>query len=163
MKLIITGVPGTGKTTLAGMLGKKMKARAINELRLAKKEGIAEKKGNREFEIDLNKLKGILLKELKKHESLIIEGHLLCELKLPVDLVIVLRCRPKTLEERLRKSRAYPEEKIMDNVYCEETGYCLEQAKKNYALKKIVEVSKDSNLKNSLDNIVKILRERGIE
>lgn len=161
MKLIITGTPGTGKTTLAGMLGKKLKAKVINELRLAKKKGIAEKTG-KELEVDLKKLKSILLKEFKKHERLIIEGHLLCELKLPVDLVIVLKCNPKLLEERLRKQRNYSEEKIMDNVFCEETRYCLAKALKNYSRQKVIQLGNDNNLKNSLDNITRILMERNL-
>ena len=45
-----------------------------------------------------------------------IDGHL--SHNLPVDCVILFRCRPDILEERLRQ-RKWSEEKIAENVECE--------------------------------------------
>ena len=45
-----------------------------------------------------------------------IDGHL--SHNLPVDSVILLRCRPDVLESRL-KNRNWSEEKIVENVECE--------------------------------------------
>lgn len=163
MKLIVTGTPGTGKTTIAGMLAKKLKIKLVNELAFAEKKGLGSidrKTGERI--IPLKKLEKALAIELKANESLIIEGHLLCELKLPVDLVLVLRCNTAKLEERLAGKRKYPDEKILDNAFCEAINYCLCKAKSRYKPEKIIEARNDRNLKNSFNKIVKELRERNL-
>ncbi|MBI5884897.1 AAA family ATPase [archaeon] len=161
MKLIVTGTPGTGKTSIAGMLAKKLGIKLINELAFAQKKRIGSidrKTGERL--IPLKKLEKALKKELKANESLIVEGHLLCGLKLPADLIVVLRCSPKKLEARLSGKRNYSDEKILDNAFCEETGYCMLNAKASYPKEKIIEAGNDRNLKNSFNSIVKELRKR---
>ena len=69
---------------------------------------------------------------------------MLCECRLMADVVALLRVSPKTLEARLSK-RGYPAAKLLDNVFCEETGYCKTRVLRNYPANKLVEiVSSDS-------------------
>ena len=59
---------------------------------------------------------------ISKKENLIVEGHLshLCS---GADKLIILRCRPEILEERLA-SRNYSSSKIHENLEAEAMGVC---------------------------------------
>src|SRR3989338_1647119 len=114
MQILITGTPGTGKTNLAKWLSKKTGFKLINEKDVSLKKRIAEFEG-KELVIPLNKLKKILEIELKKNKNLVLEGHLLAEIKLKVDICILLKANPEILEERLVK-RKYSYEKALDNA-----------------------------------------------
>lgn len=158
MKILITGSPGSGKSTIAKALGKKLEYSVINEREFAVKRGIGalDKKSKewviplKEIEIKLNKL----LNEISaRKENVIVEGHVLCEAKLDVDLVIVLQASAKTLQKRMKK-RNYADEKIFDNLFCAETDFFRKQAIKNYGKKKVKEVSNEKDLKQTLVNIV---------
>ena len=161
MRIIITGVPGTGKTCIAKKLGKKIKAKVINELEFARKKRIGKREG-KERVIPLKQFEKSLNKEVKKFRNAIIEGHLLCEIKLKADKLILLRAKPEEIEKRLRK-KGYKEEKILDNVFCEETGYIKEKLLKNYPKNKIIEIKSEKNINNTLNNIIKKLKIEGIK
>jgi adenylate kinase len=130
MLIIITGTPGTGKTTIAKKLSKKLGFDLINEKDFALNNGLANPFNGKEIEIDVNDFKKMLLKAING-KKVILEGHLLCEISLPADLCVVLTAKPKIIEERLKK-RKYSDEKILDNMFCEEINYCLNKAKKKY-------------------------------
>ncbi|MEM4598698.1 MAG: AAA family ATPase [Candidatus Diapherotrites archaeon] len=161
MHIIITGSPGTGKTTLSKKLSRIMKHRCINELEfaIAKKIGHWDTKEN-ELVVPLTKLKKELLKEIKSERNLILEGHLLCEVKLPVDAVILLRVDPEILNERLEMKK-YSVTKIADNVFCEGIDYCKKHLMKRYPPEKIIEIKNESNIKNTVKVAVKELKKRG--
>ncbi len=128
MKLIvITGTPGTGKSTIALKLKSALKkADLIRVNDVVKKKRLYSSKdkfGARIVKMAL--LKKELEKEIKRRRSeyLILEGHLLCEFSLPDAVVIVLREHLETVRERLI-ARGYPIEKIRDNLVSEATDYC---------------------------------------
>ncbi len=157
MLIVITGTPGTGKTTIANKIGEKIGFEVINEKEFALKHKIGEFNKLNELEIDLNELKQQLMKKINSTKNLILEGHLLCEIKLPADTCIVLTTKTKTLEKRLKK-RKYTDEKILDNIYCEETKYCLNKTKKNYLY--IINVDSSNSTISTFNKILFKLNEK---
>ncbi|MFA4946509.1 MAG: AAA family ATPase [Candidatus Micrarchaeia archaeon] len=127
MKLVLTGTPGTGKTTLAAKLARALDCALLDANALAK----ANKLVKRDGETDVKKLESILKKKIAKLDSFVAEGHLLCEFPLECDVCVVLRCNPKTLAKRLAK-RGYAKRKTSDNVLCEALDYCLVNAERGY-------------------------------
>lgn len=118
-KIIITGTPGVGKTTVAKLLAKKTRLKYFSaNSYLRKNEGIKKHVANLKKLLPLKKIRGI------------IEGHLCCEVKL-YKKIFVLRLDPKILEKRLKK-RKYSRKKIHDNVLSEILDYCLIVSEKKY-------------------------------
>ena len=158
MIAVITGTPGTGKSTVAKALRKKLgkKWLLVNDREFCKKRKIGSiDKKTGELVVSVKKLESALMKEIPKHSNLILEGHLFCEVKLPASLVIVLHSGTKVLEERLRKKK-YSELKVLDNVFCEITGYCKSKVLENFKKSRILELGNDKGFK---ENSAKILKE----
>ncbi len=158
MKILITGVPGTGKTKLAAVLCKRLDwpVLAINDIAtkyIIKKGAFGSKIVNiKKTETCLNKL-------LNKQNNVIVEGHLGCDMKLNVDMVIVLRCTPAVLKKRLKK-RNYEKQKITENVEAELIDYCSDNTEKNYKKAKIIEFnSSKKSIKEIVKDIVKKIEE----
>ncbi len=147
MLIVITGTPGAGKTTAAGILGRKTNAKIIHLREFVEKKKLAsafDKKMNAEV-VDLKKLGKELEKEIAKpgtgnwRRSFVIEGHLACEIPLKADFVFVLRCKPRELEKRMRR-RGYAKEKINGNLLAEMLDYCVQKAELNYPKNRIFEI-----------------------
>lgn len=128
MRIIITGSPGTGKSTLCAMLAKKLGLDIID----LKKHILAHKLSKR-GEVELKKLSHSL-RSLKTRESFILEGHLACEILIPADIIFVLRTNPKVLERRLKK-RGYSKNKISENTMAEMLDYCTQRTMLVYGKK----------------------------
>lgn len=130
--IVITGTPGTGKTAVTVSLGKALGLSVlhVNDMVKKKKKLSLGKEGG-SIVVNLKELK----KELKGFDG-IVEGHVLCEVRLPAK-VVVLRTDPKELEKRLEKKR-FGKKKIQDNVEAEALDYCLIKARENY--KKVVQI-----------------------
>ena len=115
MRLALTGAPGTGKTTLAGLLTSAYEVHAVRTLAEACGAlGTVEDDGAHPVDLALlstyaERLEGDVL----------VEGHLSHHLR--PDAVIVLRCSPSTLSERLRL-RGYSASKIQANTEWELLG-----------------------------------------
>jgi len=135
-KIVITGTPGTGKTTVAKLLSRKLRLPVthITNIVKEKKLGIGKEKGS--IVVDMKKLQ----KELEKRTGLI-EGHLACEFPLKSAVVIVLRCNPNVLKKRMQK-RGYSSSKIMENLEAEALDYCTINAEKHYKTVFEVDTSK---------------------
>lgn len=116
MIIALTGTPGTGKTTVAKLLAKSMKARIID----IKKESMLTKhsydKKRKSKEIDTELLQKAIDKKISASKTVIIEGHLSHFLK--SDIIIILRTDPGILEKRLKKRR-WSKEKIIENIEAE--------------------------------------------
>ena len=101
----------------------------LNEKEFAVQKGIGEwDTEENELVVPLPKLRKELTALLKKEKNIVLEGHLLCEIKLGANFVVLLRVHPEILELRLQ-AKKYPEEKIQDNVFCEGIDYCKKQQK----------------------------------
>lgn len=121
-RLAITGSPGTGKSTLA----KEFEALGFH---VTSVEELATEYGcigeidsiDKARPIDMELLNQKIEKEWDKDllEPLIIDGHL--SHQLPTDAVVVLRCSPNILKERMTK-RDYSNDKITANCEWELLG-----------------------------------------
>jgi adenylate kinase len=115
--IALTGSPGSGKSSIAE-LAKSSGWEVISVEKLAEKHGLLGEfdKNDQAKEIDIEKLR----KSLGRiNGPLIIDGHLSHYLE--VDAIIILRCKPSILRERLQQ-RGYPEWKIESNVEWEIIG-----------------------------------------
>ncbi|MEK6923821.1 MAG: AAA family ATPase [Candidatus Micrarchaeota archaeon] len=138
MKLVITGTPGTGKTTV----GKALAARL--GVTLVEANGVARRakcfKAGSRSEVDVMRLEKALQQELRGlRKGFVAEGHLLCEVRLACDACVVLRCNPAVLSKRL-KARGYGRKKLGDNLLCEALDYCLLAAEARYPAGRVVQV-----------------------
>ncbi|HIQ39461.1 MAG TPA: kinase [Methanothermococcus okinawensis] len=121
MKLAITGTPGVGKSTISKHLKDRLMKKGISvehvdltEVVKRNKLYIEKDEYMNSYVVDFQKLRGYL-KDLKG-DFVILDGHI--SHLLDVDYIVVLRCNPQIIRERLKR-RGYPEEKIKENVGAE--------------------------------------------
>jgi len=161
MRLIITGSPGVGKTSVAKILGIRLKHTVLNEKQFAMDENIGKWDPKEdELIIPLDLFAKSVDRLFSEKENSILEGHLLCEIKTKADYVIVIRVDPEILETRLH-TRSYSEEKVQDNVFCEGIDYCKKHVLRNYPKDKVLEVESGKNIKETLNKILMGLKEKG--
>lgn len=159
MNILITGTPGTGKSSVSKIVAKHFKLKVINEKEFAKKKGIGKfDKKEKELQIPLKSLQKELNSTLAKG-NVLVEGHLLCEIKLKVDFAVLLWANPDTLLSRLLK-RKYSAVKVFDNVFAEMNGYCKKQLHKNYPKSKIIEAESANNIKQTAQIIIREINKR---
>jgi len=119
----LTGTPGTGKSSVAGILGQRGYYVIFLD-RLAEERGLVagfdEERGSKEVDVEA------LNREIRVPVKL---GFLVAHYAhlLGVNLAIVLRCHPRTLGRRLR-SRGWPEGKIRENVEAEAIDVITQEA-----------------------------------
>jgi adenylate kinase len=115
MRCSLTGTPGTGKTSAAAVLVER--GHEVIEVGDFAREHLecAVDPDRGSLEVDIDALDRELGKSLPPGDVLLV-GHL--SHLVTTDLIIVLRCRPSVLEERL-KVRGWPEAKVRENVEAE--------------------------------------------
>lgn len=126
MRLIITGTPGTGKSTVARLLSRRMGLPLVDIKKIARKARLV----SSSHEVDIPKL-ARSLSFLRRTKSFVAEGHLACETKLPADAIVVLRCDPRILRIRLSR-RGYGQQKLEENLMAEMLDYCAQRAEAVY-------------------------------
>ena len=161
MRIFITGSPGVGKSTVSKVLSKKLGIPHIDVAKLALSKGcvIRYLKDLKTYEIDINRLKQVLLKEIKNLKSYIIDSHIVevapSEL---IDYVFVLRLHPDTLYKRLLK-RGYPERKIQENIMSEILDSCLISALNHFGKQKVHEINTTNKEVNEVvEEILEVIR-----
>lgn len=123
MLIAITGTPGTGKSSTCAFLGSRGYA-VIDLDEVARREGYVvgrdEARGTDEVDVDALR-EGLRIPAkvafLKAHYS-----HLM-----PVNLAIVLRCRPSVLRARL-EARGWSRAKVQENVEAEAIDVITQEA-----------------------------------
>jgi adenylate kinase len=136
--LIVTGTPGTGKTTVARLISALYGFHYLDGNRIISKYHLSEgydRKRNAKI-VDARKFSSAALKEIriprklsKERAGMVIDSHLSPYLpKKSVAACIVTRCSLKTLEKRLKK-RKYPAEKVRENLDAEIFDLCLVEAR----------------------------------
>ncbi len=141
--IIISGTPGTGKSTLAIKLAKAKKYYRLDLHRHYKELSVSYDKKSKSYVIDEKKFIDLVKKEIKAHskeKGIVIDTHISHLLpKRMVDLCIITKCSNlKELEKRLKK-RKYSKAKIRENLDCEIFQVCLGDALERGHKVKVVE------------------------
>ncbi len=121
-RLALTGTPGVGKSTISSLLaeiGYQVETMEMLAERLECIGDVDPEDGARPIDIEDLKVQIKTEWNSEQMESTIVDGHL--SHLLPVDCVVVLRCSPSVLRDRL-VGRSYSEQKISDNVDWEILG-----------------------------------------
>ena len=150
MKLLITGVPGTGKTLISKKLAELLNLNYINVGEFAK--------DNFDFPIEEDEIiidEKEVEKKLKELENIVIDSHI----PFKADKALILRCNPPILLERLRQRR-YPEEKIKDNLLSEILDYEIYAVKELFSEEDIYEVLSE-DLDETMKEILEIIKGKG--
>jgi adenylate kinase len=141
--ILISGTPGTGKTTIASELAKRMSYKFIDIGKLAEDEHlytdvdaerntkiIDERRLTKRLETEITSSKGKIV--LSSHYAEIVNPKL-------VDKVIVLRAHPDALRGRLLE-RGWSNQKIKENLEAEILGVCSFNAIKKYGKGRVYEI-----------------------
>jgi len=142
--ILLTGVPGVGKTTIAALLSERLKGVHINLSELTLAEGLVTGYDSiRETSIvDLERMTTRLMEIIQEgRDPLVIEGHFSQDVVSPerVSNVFVLRRAPWRLKDEL-ESRGYNPEKVKENVEAELLDVCLVEAIEAYGKEKVCEL-----------------------
>jgi adenylate kinase len=128
MIISITGTPGTGKTAISEKL--RETGEYVIDLHRYIEENCLKERFDRKrdtYNVDVGKLNASLKASVPNDKNVFLDGHL--SHFLDCDVIVVIRCNPSVLYERLKK-RNYSERKISENVQaealdvilCESTG-----------------------------------------
>lgn len=158
--ILITGTPGTGKTTVSKSLSQRLSIPlvAVNDLVEEKHlyHGHNPEKGYKEVDIEGLCHELELLIESSVENGIILEGHLahFSDNSDLIDCLVVLRTRPDILKKRLHK-RNWPEAKVTENIEAEALDICTFEAVETHG-NKVNEVD-TTNLE--IEEVVDIITE----
>ncbi|KAI1391150.1 P-loop containing nucleoside triphosphate hydrolase protein [Hypoxylon trugodes] len=155
--IIITGTPGTGKTTHSEALAERTGLRHISVNQVVKDRECHEG-WDEEFSswiVDDDKLLDALEEDNVKAGGCIIDWHG-CEIfpESWIDLVVVLRVDSSTLYDRLSE-RKYSETKLQENLDSEIMEVLLQEARDSYDEQIVVELTSNSvdDMESNIDRI----------
>jgi len=162
LKLVITGNPGVGKHTVAGIIAEKTGAEIIDINKIALDYDAIVEKTERGLEVDVKKLGGLFAKLTKARKDQIIVGHLAPYVIKPsgVNMVAVLRRSPYELENTLGK-RGYSDGKIRENVASEILGVSLYDSVRTFGRRKVIEFDTTGKTpKRTANELMRTLRKK---
>jgi len=131
MRIAVTGTPGTGKTTATALL----EGRQVHHLNeVIREQGLydAEDPDRGSLVADIDGLR-----EWAAGREGVFESHLAHHLD--VDRVVVLRCRPETVEQRLRE-RGEAADSAVENAEAEALDVVLAEAVRRHGRENVYEV-----------------------
>lgn len=126
MIIALTGTPGTGKTTVCGIISEHSQYRKqyniidLNKLILTEKLYSGKDEARDTYIADTDKLEmrvKEIIHKLPQGMDIIMEGHFAH--LLPADAIIVLRAHPLALKKRLGKRKDYSFAKVKENADAE--------------------------------------------
>jgi len=169
MNILITGIPATGKSTIAKELAHYGFKNYCDKDFVTKKNAkdIVEYK-HKMKDVDLVKFSKTVNAKLKllKNKNIILDGILfpycLHNVNITLDYVFILSLNEKELRKRY-KQRKYPEAKILDNLFVQENNLFYETILNEYQKSKkktqpyIVEITLSGKLDKDLSKIVDLI------
>ncbi len=139
MIIALSGTPGTGKTTVCGIISEHSQYRKqfhiidLNKIVLGEKLYTGKDETRDTYEADMDKLEERvtqIISQAPQGMDIIMEGHL--SHFLPADVIIVLRTHPVALRKRLGKRKNYSFSKVKENANAEALDVILvESAERN--------------------------------
>lgn len=133
MRVAVTGTPGTGKTTATEQVSAALEVVHLNEV--IHEEGLTTE---RDEERDTTVADVDAVAEwLNGREDVLFESHLAHYVT--ADKVVVLRCHPETIEQRLR-DRGEPEHTATENAESEALDVILSEAVAEHGEENVYEI-----------------------
>jgi len=159
MRLAVSGTPGTGKSSAAKILARKLGYGFTEANDIAERAGAVKSydRKRKSWIVDVKKL-GSASKNLKG--NWIIAGHLshFCS----VDRVLILRTRPDVLRARLAK-KGWSKRKIEENVEAEIIDAISQEAVKRHGRKKVLEFDTTGKRPQEVaKEIIKVLKGKSL-
>lgn len=133
MRVALTGTPGTGKTTVADLVETDLAVVHLNDVIREEDLSTGRDAERDSLVADLDALR----ERFADREDVVFESHLAHHL--PVDRVVVLRCHPDELTERLQ-GRGWTGEKVAENVESERLDLLLSEAVAEHGLDRVYEL-----------------------
>jgi adenylate kinase len=166
--IILTGTPGTGKSTVASHLKSEQGISIIEISMIIQEQELFLGYDHRRetLILDESAVNKYLKMQLDPLEEVWIVGHSVqFPVLQPAQWVVVLRCEPGVLRKRLER-RGYSSEKINENVEAEIMQICLEEAQAFFTKATLIEV--DTTTKSNEDVVKEIfaqihLKSRSLE
>ncbi len=122
--IIVTGTPGTGKTSVSRLLAEKLGCIHLDVSRyvIENRMYVSYDEERQTYVIDEDRVREAIKKLVETSKCIIIDIHYpeLLDFLQP-DIVIILRTAPEILERRL-KPRNWPENKVKENIMAEILG-----------------------------------------
>ena len=142
--VVVSGVPGAGKSTLASRFVREFRMVYVSLAELALEEGawMLYDRDRRTYHIDFVNVAWALRRRVRYGQRLLLEA---TELLTPWEAgiepvaVFVLRCNPILLFERLR-AREWPLRKLVENIEAEFVGVVSWQARRLFGDKRVCEI-----------------------
>ena len=169
--ILITGTPGVGKTSFAGLLQEKLKElkgldfKNINIGKLVNEKKLY-KKWNKEFDVPEFD-EDMVNDELEPYLN---EGGVILDFHsssfIPEDainLVVLLRCNNTDLYDRLF-ARGYNQKKITENIDCEIMEVTSEEVRTSYKEDIILELKSEKieDMEDNLDKVISTLENKNL-
>ena len=164
--IVITGTPASGKTTIADKVAKRIGDAEVihaNDVVRSKRLFTAYARDGAML-AQMGRLKKELEKRIRSSKKgvVIVEGHILCDMKIRNAMAIVVREHLRVLERRMER-RGYAASKIRENIISEAIDYCGISAQENYG--KVFEIMNGKGAVAEVASLVKGMKmtRRGIE